>query len=53
VPAEYPISASIGVALLDPGAETAVTTDGILGLADAAMYQSKNAGKDRVTVVVV
>jgi diguanylate cyclase (GGDEF)-like protein len=53
VPDEYPVSASIGVALLDPDAESAVTTDGILGLADAAMYQSKNAGKDRVTVVVV
>jgi diguanylate cyclase (GGDEF)-like protein/PAS domain S-box-containing protein len=53
VPAEYPVSASIGVALLAPDAESTVTTDGILGLADAAMYQSKNAGKDRVTVVVV
>ena len=53
VPEEYPVSASIGVALLAPDAQSVVTTDGILGLADAAMYQSKNAGKDRVTVVVV
>jgi diguanylate cyclase (GGDEF)-like protein/PAS domain S-box-containing protein len=53
VPNEYPVSASIGVALFAPEAESVVTTDGILGIADAAMYQSKNAGKDRVTVVVV
>ena len=53
VPEKYPVSVSIGVALLAPDAESVVTTDGILGLADAAMYQSKNAGKDRVTVVVV
>lgn len=53
VPEQYPVSASIGVALLAPDANSVVTTDGILGLADAAMYQSKNAGKDRVTVVVV
>lgn len=53
VPEEFPISASIGVALIGPDADAAVTTDGILGLADAAMYQSKNAGKDRVTVVAV
>ncbi|MCP2032197.1 diguanylate cyclase (GGDEF)-like protein/PAS domain S-box-containing protein [Okibacterium sp. HSC-33S16] len=53
VPDEYPVSASIGVALLVPEANPSVTTDGMLGLADAAMYQSKNAGKDRVTVVLV
>lgn len=53
VPAEFPVSASVGIALLPSESGTVVTTDGILGLADAAMYQSKNAGKDRVTVVHV
>ncbi|WP_158270266.1 diguanylate cyclase [Mycetocola zhujimingii] len=53
VPDEFPVSASVGVALLAPDAQSEVTTDGILKLADAAMYQSKNAGKDRVTVVTV
>jgi diguanylate cyclase (GGDEF)-like protein len=53
VPEEFPVTASVGIALLAPDSDTAVTTDGILGIADAAMYQSKNAGKDRVTVVHV
>ncbi|MBG6239427.1 diguanylate cyclase (GGDEF)-like protein/PAS domain S-box-containing protein [Mycetocola sp. CAN_C7] len=53
VPAGFPITASVGVALLGRESDAVVTPDGILRLADAAMYQSKNAGKDRVTVVHV
>ena len=53
VPPAFTISVSIGIALLGPDDDAVVTSDGILGLADAAMYQSKNAGKDRVTVVHV
>ncbi|MET1051275.1 MAG: diguanylate cyclase [Mycetocola sp.] len=52
-PPEFVISASVGVAVLGADCDAEVTPDGILRLADAAMYQSKNAGKDRVTVVHV
>jgi diguanylate cyclase (GGDEF)-like protein len=47
------ITASIGVATLaEPGAAR-ITTDEVLERADAAMYESKKAGGDRVTVVAV
>lgn len=53
VPDSCPISASVGVALLGAGTNPAVSSDNVLQLADAAMYTSKNAGKDRVTMVSV
>ncbi|MCU1419090.1 MAG: hypothetical protein JWP90_995 [Mycetocola sp.] len=53
VPASCPISASVGIALLGPSTNPAISTDNVLQLADAAMYASKNAGKDRVTTVSV
>ncbi|MET0932706.1 MAG: diguanylate cyclase [Mycetocola sp.] len=53
VPDSCPISASIGIALLGPSTNPAISSDNVLQLADAAMYTSKNEGKDRVTVVSV
>ena len=53
VPDTCPVSASIGIALLGPSTNPAVSSDNVLQLADAAMYTSKNEGKDRVTTVSV
>ncbi|WP_411721978.1 diguanylate cyclase [Mycetocola sp.] len=53
VPESCPISASVGIALLGPTTNPAISSDNVLQLADAAMYTSKNAGKDRVTTVSV
>jgi diguanylate cyclase (GGDEF)-like protein/PAS domain S-box-containing protein len=53
VPDSCPISASIGVALLGATTNPAISPDNVLQLADAAMYESKNGGKDRVTTVSV
>ncbi|SFN35220.1 diguanylate cyclase [Mycetocola miduiensis] len=53
VPDSCPISASIGIALLGPTTNPAISSDNVLQLADAAMYESKNGGKDRVTTVSV
>ncbi|MET4640180.1 diguanylate cyclase [Mycetocola sp. 2940] len=53
VPDSCPISASIGIALLGPSTNPAISSDNVLQLADAAMYTSKSEGKDRVTVVSV
>lgn len=38
------LSASVGIAVADPG----TTTEGLLSQADAAMYEAKSAGKNRV-----
>jgi diguanylate cyclase (GGDEF)-like protein/PAS domain S-box-containing protein len=48
----YPVTASIGVAVRLPSPGSGNDAVELLGMADAAMYASKNAGKDRVTVVV-
>jgi diguanylate cyclase (GGDEF)-like protein/PAS domain S-box-containing protein len=53
VPESCPISASVGIALLGPSTNPAISSDNVLQLADAAMYTSKSSGKDRVTVVSV
>jgi diguanylate cyclase (GGDEF)-like protein/PAS domain S-box-containing protein len=53
VPNSCPISASIGIALLGPTTNPAISSDNVIQLADAAMYESKNGGKDRVTTVSV
>jgi diguanylate cyclase (GGDEF)-like protein len=50
--AEHPVTVSIGVALTPPGAADEVA-DGLWRLidrADAAMYEAKRTGRDRVTV---
>ena len=41
------VSASIGVALVEPGE----SADDIIARADAAMYEAKRAGKDRVVTI--
>ena len=51
VPAEHPLSASVGVALYQPApGATTVTNDALFRVADDAMYASKRRGKDAVTV---
>jgi diguanylate cyclase (GGDEF)-like protein/PAS domain S-box-containing protein len=45
----FAISASIGIAVCD--ATTDITTDAVIGAADAAMYESKRLGRDRTTRV--
>ena len=49
----YSVTASVGIASYSPGAASAPTNDSLVRLADAAMYQSKNAGPGRVTVKFV
>jgi diguanylate cyclase (GGDEF)-like protein len=53
VPTAYTLTASIGIALHDPRAGRAVSAERLLSAADEAQYESKRAGKDRVTVVAV
>ncbi|MET0932234.1 MAG: diguanylate cyclase [Mycetocola sp.] len=48
-----PLSVSVGIAVIGPDTGAHVPSDAILRAADVAMYASKNAGKDRVTVVHV
>jgi len=50
VPAQYPVTASIGIALWEP-TDRATDADTLFRAADEAMYRSKNAGKDCVTLV--
>jgi len=45
----FPISASIGIAVYDGHDE--LSTDTLIGAADAAMYESKRMGRDRTTRV--
>jgi diguanylate cyclase (GGDEF)-like protein/PAS domain S-box-containing protein len=45
----YPLSASIGVVVAR--SDSTLTADELLGLADSAMYRSKDAGKNSVTVI--
>jgi diguanylate cyclase (GGDEF)-like protein/PAS domain S-box-containing protein len=52
VPAQYRVTASIGIALWEPG-ETDVVADALFRTADEAMYRCKNAGKDCVTLMRV
>jgi serine/threonine-protein kinase RsbW len=53
VPAPFPLTASIGVALYHPHSEAVATADAMVRAADAAMYESKKSGKDRNTVVTM
>jgi serine/threonine-protein kinase RsbW len=53
VPIEYPLTASIGVALHHPNGGSAATAEAMIQHADAAMYESKKSGKDRNTLVTV
>lgn len=49
----FSVSASLGVALLGPTATTAMTPETMFEVADTAMYRSKEAGRDTVTLVEV
>ncbi len=53
VPAPLGISASVGVVLTHPILGAVPSGDELLVRADAAMYRSKNSGRDRVTVELV
>lgn len=53
LPADLSVGASIGVAVFDPATAAAPTVDGLLDLADNAMYRSKSTGRDRTTLVLV
>jgi diguanylate cyclase (GGDEF)-like protein/PAS domain S-box-containing protein len=46
-----PITASVGVAVHSPAAGTSTDPATLYAAADRAMYQSKSAGKDRVTLI--
>lgn len=50
VPEDYPLTASIGVALHEPHGEVVSASDLVLA-ADGAMYRSKSEGRDRSVVV--
>ena len=51
VPAEFPVSASVGVAVFRPRGGRVLLTDELLNRADDAMYSAKTAGKNRVVLV--
>ena len=53
IPSSLQISASVGVVLTHPSALFVPTSDELLTRADAAMYRSKNGGRDRVTIELV
>jgi diguanylate cyclase (GGDEF)-like protein/PAS domain S-box-containing protein len=53
IPARLPLTASLGIASHVSDDGTHPTAPEILALADDAMYRSKNAGKDRATLVRV
>ena len=53
VPPRYAIAASIGVAVWDPANGAEASTDLLLRIADEAMYGSKDAGRDRVTMTTI
>ncbi len=53
VPAPLGISASVGVVLTHPILGAVPSGDDLLVRADAAMYRSKNSGRDRVTIELV
>lgn len=53
VPSRLSISASVGVVLTHPTSSAPPTGDELLVHADAAMYRSKNTGRDRVTIELV
>jgi diguanylate cyclase (GGDEF)-like protein len=53
VPPRYAIAASIGVAVWDPSNGAEPSTDLLLRIADEAMYGSKDAGRDRVTMTTI
>jgi diguanylate cyclase (GGDEF)-like protein len=50
LPAEFAISASIGVVVLRPTADGPTIPDALLALADDEMYRAKNSGRNRVSV---
>jgi diguanylate cyclase (GGDEF)-like protein/PAS domain S-box-containing protein len=45
-----PVSASVGITLADAGAGPVPDQEQLLGLADAALYEAKRAGRDRCVV---
>ena len=51
VPSVFSLSASVGVAVFDPEESASLRMEAMFALADAAMYESKNGGKDRVTLI--
>ena len=53
VPTSLQVSASVGVVLTLPAGHHVPTSDELLTRADAAMYRSKNGGRDRVTIELV
>ncbi|WP_025159040.1 sensor domain-containing protein [Leifsonia aquatica] len=50
---ERSISASIGVAVYRPAGREPLSTAEIFRFADTAMYQSKDSGKDRISVLTI
>ena len=50
--ASYVVTGSIGVAVRRPGQRPAVDAEELFAAADAAMYRSKAAGKDAVTLTI-
>ncbi|MFC0681688.1 diguanylate cyclase [Lysobacter korlensis] len=53
VPSAFTLTASIGIAVHNPRAGRAISAEKLLTAADEAQYESKRAGKNRVTVVSV
>lgn len=50
LPADFPVSVSVGVVVHPAGGPTRPTTDQLLEIADAEMYRAKNSGRNRVSI---
>jgi len=51
IPPQYMVTASIGVVVHRPTEQPGASNDALVRRADAAMYESKNAGGNRMTLV--
>lgn len=51
IPRRFRVTASVGVVVADPSNAMEVPMERFIELADGAMYESKSAGRNRVTVV--
>lgn len=51
IPRRYAVTASVGVVVVDPATLREVPMSRLIEVADGAMYESKSAGRNRVTVV--
>ncbi|MDH6180131.1 diguanylate cyclase (GGDEF)-like protein/PAS domain S-box-containing protein [Microbacteriaceae bacterium SG_E_30_P1] len=50
LPNGFGVTASIGIAVADPGGPTPINAETLTRMADDAMYEAKKSGKDRIAI---